>query len=303
MNDGSDLEGFRILFQTHDIPEFIPLSKDIQVNYNGIIDNMAMIDTLFSDTSIKTKLKITALDDLKAIVADLVLLASNLDPTDQAGIDGRQMFLTLPFRWKDYTGMWHRIDSTKDLAKAVQSSMTAPHSSHSFYEKELVLYIPTSGLFCSRTITPDCKDLSKIFTKAPAPLTKTTAAVLASVLVSGAANAIADQVKAGADASNTVHEVIDLSTAPPEVQKRYYKRLDRNQVVLRRDLSRYRNNLTTDSYGSINEWNFVEFPPIEQSFVISRDGTLWRYLNHQEKTHKTAFKDHFIPFTAFTPKA
>jgi hypothetical protein len=219
MNDGSDLEGFHILFQTHDIPEFIPLSKVIQVNYNGIIDNMALIDTLFVDTSIKTKLKLSALDNLKAIVADLVLIASNHDPSDQAGIDGRQMFIALPFRWKDYTGLWHRIDSTKDLAKAVQSSMTAPHSSHSFYEKELVLSIPTSGLFCSRTSTPDCKDLSKIFTKAPAPLTKTTAAVLASVSVSGAANAIADRVKAGADASKTVHEVIDLSTAPPEVQK------------------------------------------------------------------------------------
>jgi hypothetical protein len=47
----------------------------------------------------------------------------------------------------------------------------------------------------------------------------------------------------------------------------------------------------------------LNFPPIEQSFVISRDGTLWRYLNHQEKTHKTAFKDHFIPLIAFTPKA
>jgi hypothetical protein len=147
---------------------------------------------LFVDTSIKTKLKLSALDDLKAIVADLVLIASNHAPSDQVGIDGRQMFLTLPFRWKDFTGLWHRIDSTKDLAKAVQSSMTTPHASHSFYEKELVLYIPTSGLFCSRTSTPDCKDLSKIFSKAPAPLTKTTAAVLASVSVTGAANAIAD---------------------------------------------------------------------------------------------------------------
>jgi hypothetical protein len=214
-----------------------------------------------------------------------------------------QLFLELPFRWKDLTGHFHEINSTKDLAKAIQSSMTTPHASHSFYKKELVLYIPTSGLFCSRIVTPDCKDLSKIFDKAPTPLTKTTAAALASVLVSGAANAIADRVKAGADASKTVHEVIDLSTPPSEVQKRYYKRLDRNQVVLKRDLSRYRNSLTTDSYGSINEWNFFEFPPIEQSFVISRDGTLWRYLNHQEKTHKTAFNDHFIPLTAFTPKA
>jgi hypothetical protein len=73
--------------------------------------------------------------------------------------------------------------------------------------------------------------------------------------------------------------------------------------VLRRDLSRYRSNLTADSSGSMNEWNFVEFPPIEQSFIISRDGTLWRYLNHQEKTHKTAFNNHFIPLNAFTPKA
>jgi hypothetical protein len=78
--------------------------------------------------------------------------------------------------------------------------------------------------------------------------------------LSGATDAIANRVKAGAGASKTVHEVIDLSTAPPEVQKRYYKRLDLNQVVLRRDLSRYRNYLTKDSSGSMNEWNSVEFP-------------------------------------------
>jgi hypothetical protein len=90
------------------------------------------------------------------------------------------MFLTLQFRWRDSTGVLHRIDSTKDLAKAVQSSMSAPHSSH-----------------------------ARIFL---------TTAALASVSVSGAANAIADQVKAGADASKTVHEVIDLSTAEKTLQ-------------------------------------------------------------------------------------
>jgi hypothetical protein len=87
--------------------------------------------------------------------------------------------------------------------------------------------LPTSGLFYSREATPDCKDLSKILTKAPPALTKAKVdAITAVVSVSGAADAIANRVKAGADASKTVHTVIDLSTAPPEVQQRYYKRLD-----------------------------------------------------------------------------
>jgi hypothetical protein len=131
-----------------------------------------------------------------------------------------------------------------------------------------VLYIPTSGLFYSRESTSDCKDLSKILTKAPPALTKAKVDAITAVPVSGAADAIANLVKAGANASKTVHEVIDLSTAPPEVQKRYYKRLARDQVVLRLDLSRYRNDLTKDSSGSINELNFVEFPLVEKSFVI-----------------------------------
>jgi hypothetical protein len=72
-SDGSDLEGIRILFQDHLIPEFIPLSKVIQVNYNGVIDDITVVDPLFFDTSIKDKLTLTALDDLKDIIADLVV--------------------------------------------------------------------------------------------------------------------------------------------------------------------------------------------------------------------------------------
>jgi hypothetical protein len=53
MNDGSDLEGIRILFQDHLIPEFIPLSKVIQVNNNGVIDDITVIDPLFFGTSTK----------------------------------------------------------------------------------------------------------------------------------------------------------------------------------------------------------------------------------------------------------
>jgi hypothetical protein len=65
---------------------------------------LALIDTLFIDTSIKTKLKLSALDDLKAIVASSVVLKSSHDPTSKAGADGVQLFLELPFRWKDLTG-------------------------------------------------------------------------------------------------------------------------------------------------------------------------------------------------------
>jgi hypothetical protein len=49
MSDGSDLEGIRILFQDDLIPEFIPLSKVIQVNYKGVIDNITVVDPLFFD--------------------------------------------------------------------------------------------------------------------------------------------------------------------------------------------------------------------------------------------------------------
>jgi hypothetical protein len=111
---------------------------------------MTLIDTLFFDTSTKDKLNLTTLDDLKGIIADLVVIKSSHDPTAKAGTDGRAKFLELPFHWKDSTGSYHGILSTKDLAKAIQASIADPHSSHSFYKKELVLYIPTSGLFYSR---------------------------------------------------------------------------------------------------------------------------------------------------------
>jgi hypothetical protein len=109
MKDGSDLEGVQILFQDHLIPEFIPLSKVIQVNYNGVMDNMTVIDPLFFNTSIKDKLKLTALDDLKAIIADLVVIILSSDPTSKAGTDSKAKFLELPFKWKDYTGLYHGI--------------------------------------------------------------------------------------------------------------------------------------------------------------------------------------------------
>jgi hypothetical protein len=98
MNGGSDLEGIRILFQDHLIPEFIPLSKVIQANYNGVIDDITVLDPLFFDTSIKDKLTLTVLDDLKAIIADLVVIRSSNDPTSKAGTEGKAKFLELPFK-------------------------------------------------------------------------------------------------------------------------------------------------------------------------------------------------------------
>jgi hypothetical protein len=98
MSDGSDLEGIRILFQDHLIPEFIRLSKVIQVNYNGVIDDITVLDLLLFDTSIKDKLTLTALDDLKAIIADLVVNKSSNDPTSKAGTDDKAKFLDLPFK-------------------------------------------------------------------------------------------------------------------------------------------------------------------------------------------------------------
>jgi hypothetical protein len=116
MSDGSDLEGIRMLFQDHLILEFIPLSKVIQINYNGVIDNITVRDTLFFDTSIKDKLTLAALDDLKDIIADLAVHKSSNDTTSKAGTDGKAKFLELPFKWKGSTGFYHGILSTKDLA-------------------------------------------------------------------------------------------------------------------------------------------------------------------------------------------
>ena len=222
MANGNDIEGIRILFKAHDIPEFIPMSACIQTAYNGSIDDMALINPLFADATVKDKLKLSALESIKGIVADLVMFKSihdgvNLNAT---GTSVRNMILDLPLRWKDTTGTFRGIDSTKDLAKAIQSSMTAPHPSHLFYDKELVLYIPTSGLFCSRTVTPDCKDLSKLFNKAPSALSQLKVDASTSISVGAAADAIAARVKAGADADTTVS--IDVSSAPIEVQTRYY---------------------------------------------------------------------------------
>jgi hypothetical protein len=124
MSDGSDLEGIRILFQDHLIPESIPLSKVIQFNYNGVIDDITVLDPLFFNTSIKDKLTLTALDDLKAIIiADLVVNKSYNDPTSKAGTDGQAKFLELPFKWKDYTGLYHTILSSKDLAKSIRRGL------------------------------------------------------------------------------------------------------------------------------------------------------------------------------------
>ena len=62
MNDGSKLDAIHFLLQDHPISEFLPLSRVLQDRYNDVIDDTTVLNTFFSDTLVKDKLKSTALD-------------------------------------------------------------------------------------------------------------------------------------------------------------------------------------------------------------------------------------------------
>jgi hypothetical protein len=125
---------------------------------------------LFFDGN-KDKLVSTALKDLKTAFAQSVVEQSIHLNTTTVASNGLSLFKALPFKWMDRSGAYHLIQSSNDLAKAIDISIDSPSPTHSMYSKELVIYVATSSLYCGRDDIPDCSNLSKILSKVPKRLT------------------------------------------------------------------------------------------------------------------------------------
>jgi hypothetical protein len=175
------------------------------------------------------------------------------------------------------------------------------------YSKELIIYVVTSGLYCERDDVPDCSNLSKILSKVPKRLTPAELLALSSTnsnintaTISKTATSIADQVKLAAEASRSIREVIPWDLMPPEVAERGHKRLDKSHIILGNEIDWFSNVLTSDSTtGTVQAWNFVEFPLTHCSYLVFRDGSLCKFLRHQEKHHQAALQ-HVPPLVDFT---
>jgi len=307
MQHGSDLIGIRFFLLLHHDPDFAMFTKILKDKYDHSIADQSEVDALlFFDTN-KDKLVSTALKDLKTAFAQSVVEQSIHLNTTAVANNGLALFKALPFKWMDKSGSLHLLQSSNDLAKAVDIAMVDPSPTHSMYSKELVIYISTSGLYCERDDIPDCSNLSKIFPKVPKKLTSAELLALSAststttaATIKKTATSIAEQVKLAAEASRSIREVIPYDLMPTEVSARVHKRLDKSHIIIGNDINRFSNALTTDTTaGTVQAWNFVEFPLTHCSYLILRDGSLCKFLRHQEKHHRSALQ-HLNPMLDFT---
>jgi hypothetical protein len=118
------------------------------------------------------------------------------------------------------------------------------------------------------------------------------------------ASTIADIVKLAAKASRSIREVIPYDLMPTDVSERIHKRLDKSHIIIGSEINRFSNILTTDSTTNpssptVQAWNFVEFPLTHCSYLILCNGSLCKFLRHQEKHNRTALQ-HIPPLVDFT---
>jgi hypothetical protein len=264
---GSDLIGIRFFLILHQDPDFIMFTRILKDKYDHSIDDQTEIEALlFYDDNID-RLVSTALKDLKTAFAKSVVEQSIHLNTTTVASNGLSLFKALPFKWMDKSGSYHLIQSSNDLAKAIDTSIDSPSPTHSMYSKELVIYVATSSLYCERDDIPDCSNLSKILSKVPKRLTPAELLALSSTnssintaTIAKTATSIADQV---------IREVIPWDLMPPEVAERGHKRLDKNHIILGNETDRFSNVLTANSStGTVQAWNFVEFPLTHCSYLV-----------------------------------
>jgi hypothetical protein len=210
-----------------------------------------------------------------------VELSIHLNTTAVAN-NGLLLFKALPFKWMDKSGSFHLIQSSNDLAKAIDIAIDSPSPTHSMYSKWLVIYVATSSLYCERDDVPDCSNLSKILSKilSKVPKRLTAAALLAlasssnssinTATIAKTATSIADQVKLAAEASRSIQELASWDLMLPEVAERGHKCLDKSHIIIGNEINRFYSNIpkTDSTTGTVQAWNFVEFPLTHCSYLV-----------------------------------
>jgi hypothetical protein len=156
MQHGSDLIGIRFFLMLHHDPDFIMFTKILKDKYDHSIDDQTEIDSLLFFDDVRDKLVSTTLKDLKLAFAKSAVEQSIHLSTTTVANNGLSLFKALPFKWMKKSGTMHLIQSSNDLAKAVDFSIDTPSPTHSMYSKELIIYVVTSGLYCERDDVPDC---------------------------------------------------------------------------------------------------------------------------------------------------
>jgi hypothetical protein len=211
MKHGSDIIGIRFFLLLHHDPDFTMFTKILKDKYNHSIDDQTEVDALLFVDDIRDKLVSTALKDLKYAFAQSVVETSIHLKTTTVANNGLSLFKALPFKWMDTSGTLHLIQSSNDLAKAIDIAMIDPSPRHSMYSKELVIYVAISSLYCERDDIPDCSNLSKILSKIPKRLTPAELLALSSTnsnintaTIAKTVTSIADQVKLAAEASRSI---------------------------------------------------------------------------------------------------
>lgn len=81
----------------------------------------------------------------------------------------------------------------------------------------------------------------------------------------------------------------NINILPEEVRKRYLTNGCTNEVTLKRNLARFKNDLTKHN-GATLALNFIRFPQNHySSYIIMKNGTAFRYLKNQTDKQREAF--------------
>ena len=227
------------------------------------------------------------------------------------------------------SGSFATIEDVDDLAHAYQSFATDPSSlmkQISNGSKYLVLWKDTSLWFPADGAV-NGKDWEKIHDVAPAIVAPSVAA--ATGLVAGPPSiqqSIADGItmmaktsSAAEDAAKKKYEIFNVNDLKIEAKDAFdifTKRSDHHRII-RSDMPLFSNSYTIDPSGAgggtQKACNFIEYPgkpklttagtvdTAARSFLIYRDGTLFRYLNNQTERQAKTFIKSLRPVKDWTP--
>ena len=112
-------------------------------------------------------------------------------------------------------------------------------------------------------------------------------------------------------ADNDKEETIDFNDIPKDVCDQCSLKNDQSKIIAKSNLANFSNNLTLNTAGAQQQWNFVEYLEIStttskypgQTYLIMKDVTLYGgHLPYQTQKHRLDFLKGAVRVTEWTNK-
>ena len=186
--------------------------------------------------------------------------------------------------------------------------------SSSIYPDQDQIFDPANwGLIYKQYVAPATNPINNTVTASTGTSTVQASNTNASTTTASGSGAAASVPKANveriaqaiekviAPASKHKEEVFNHNALPDEVRIRYFNKLSPDTVLIESDLTKFKNDLTKYN-GNTHALNFVRFPKdTYSSFIIMRDGTMFKYINHQDDKQRESFLKNFPKLKGFDP--